>query len=308
VTQPDPGAVGWKLGIVQLEVRSHREEDNRRRAAAAVAECAAAGCRLVVLPEAFQTGLDLPRSGRLAEPVPGPGSDWLVSLARQHHLHLAAGLLERSGGAVHSSAVLIDGDGVLLGVRRRCFVVSEERPFLTGGEPGEVIETELGKIALLVGYDLHFPEVSRPHFAQQADVLVYCAQLLRPFAHSIRLLALARAAENCCYLALASSAGENTLAKLVYMGGSLILQSAMGVRPYSDELKRQEPVLAEAGEGAQILTADLDLAAQRRLQTVNPLYRDFRASRFFPAAAGAGARESSHPLAAGAREKVGAAQ
>jgi|HubBroStandDraft_3_1064219.scaffolds.fasta_scaffold00917_7 predicted amidohydrolase len=277
---------GWRVGVAQLEVRSHREDDNRRRAAAGVAECAALGCRLAVLPEAFQTGLDLPRSGRLAEPIPGPGSEWLGALARRHGLFVAGGLLERAGGAVHSSAALVDAEGRLLAVRRRGFVVSEERPFLTPGEPGGAIDTDLGRIGMLVGYDIHFPEVSRLLFAQQAEVLVYCAQLLRPFAHSIRILALARAAENCCYLVLASAAGENTLAKLVFMGGSLILQSAMGVRPYSDELKRQEPVLAEAGAGDEVLTAELDLGAQRRLQTVNPLYRDFRASRFAAAAAG----------------------
>jgi predicted amidohydrolase len=270
----------YRAGVVQLEIRTNREEDNRRRAAEWVARCAAAGCRLVVLPEAFQSGLDLPRSGRLAEPIPGPGSDRLAALARRHGVYLAAGLLERRGGGVFSSAVLVDDAGELLAVHRRNFVVEEERPFLSAGESCGVVETPLGRLGLLAGYDIHFPEVSRALFAEGVEVLVYCAQLLRPFAQSIRLMALSRAAENSCYLLLASATGENTLARLAFMGGSLILQSAMGVRPYSDELRRQEPVLAEAGIEEGMLTAEIAIATQRRLHAVNPLYRDFRSSRF----------------------------
>jgi predicted amidohydrolase len=270
----------YRAGVVQLDVRTGLAEDNRRRAAEQVERAAAAGCRLVVLPEAFQTGLDLPRSGRLAEPVPGPSTEWLGELARRHGVFLAAGLLERRAGAVHSSAVLLDAAGRLLAVHRKGFLVAEERPFLAPGNgPAPVAETPLGRLGLLLGYEIHFPEASRPLFAEGVDVLVYCGQLLRPFARSVRILALARAAECSCYLLLSSATGSHPLAKLIYMGGSLILQSAVGVRPYSDELRGQEPVLAEAGTEETLLTAELSLGTQRRLHAVDPLFRDLQASR-----------------------------
>ena len=281
----------YRAGVVQLEVRTRHAADNRARAAALVARCAAEGCRLVALPEAFDTGLDLPRSRRLAQPIPGSGVDWLAALAREHQVTLAAGLLERAGPDVFSTAVLIDVQGELLARHRRSFVVEEERRFLATGEPGTVVATPLGRIGLLVGYEIHFPEVSRPLFAQDVDVLICCAQLLRPFADSIRILALARAAENTCHLVLASAAGENTLAKLVYLGRSMILRSVVGVRPYSDELRCRAPVLAEAGDAETAVWAEIALAEQRRLRAVDPLYRDLHRSRTGAgraAAAGAG--------------------
>lgn len=278
---PGPAPDRYTAGVVQLDVRTDMEEDNRRRAAEWVESGVRAGCRLVVLPEAFQTGLNLPRSRKLAEPVPGPGTEWLGRLARQHGIYLAAGLLERHAGEVHSSAVLIDDSGRLLAVHRKNFLVEEERPFLSPGSRCEaVVETPLGRIGLLLGYEIHFPEVSRILFAQGVDLLVYCGQLLRPFARSVRILALARAAESSCHLLLASATGEHPLAKLVYMGNSLILRSAVGVRPYSDELRGQEPVLAEADTEEGLLTAEVSLGAQRRLHAVDPMFRDLQASRF----------------------------
>jgi predicted amidohydrolase len=275
-----PALDRYQAGVVQLDVRTDLEDDNRRRAAEWVERGAQAGCRLVVLPEAFQTGLNLPRSRKLAEPVPGPGTEWLGRLARQHGIYLAAGLLERQGGEVHSSAVLIDDAGELLAVHRKNFLVQEERPFLAPGRSAAVVETPLGRIGLLLGYEIHFPEVSRILFAQGVEVLIYCGQLLRPFVRSARILALARAAESSCHLLLASATGGNPLAKLVYMGSSLILRSAVGVRPYSDELRGQEPVLAEADTAETLLTAEVSLGAQRRLHAVDPMFRDLRASRF----------------------------
>ena len=281
---PPEAVERYRLGVVQLEIRTRRADDNRRRAAQLVARCAAAGCALVVLPEAFQTGLDLPRASTLAEPIPGPGSEWLSHLARTHGVHLAGGLLEGSGDQVFSSIVLVDDRGRLLTVYRKNFLVVEERPFLTPGrEVAPVVATSLGRLGLLAGYDIHFPEVSRPLFAQGVDLLIYSAQLLRPFARSIRIMALSRSAESSCHLALASATGENTLAQLTFMGGSLILQSPVGVRRFGDELYGRQPVLAEAGVAEEILTAEIELAQQARLHAADPLYRDLQTSRFVSA-------------------------
>jgi len=270
-----------RAGLVQLQVRTNRTEDNLGRAAEYVRTAAARGCQLVVLPEAFSTGLNLPKSRQCAVKIPGPGLEWLSTLAAELKVHLVAGILEEDNGAVYSSVVLLNDRGILLHTYRRMNIYDLEAYFLSPGRECRVINTDLGRIGIIAGYDIQFPETFRLLFAQGVEIAVCPSLLLRPFAESIRQMAVARAAENCCYVLFCSATGENTLAGLTYMGNSMILQSPMGIRPYSQEFRRQEPFLAETRTEEGLLVSDLDLAMLRRLQVANPLFRDFKRSGFF---------------------------
>jgi predicted amidohydrolase len=156
-----------------------------------------------------------------------------------------------------------------------------EAYFLSPGRECRVIDTELGRIGIIAGYDVQFPETFRLLFAQGVEIAVCPSLLLRPFAESIRQMAIARAAENCCYFLFCSATGENTLAGLTYMGNSMMLQSPVGIRPYSQEFRRQDPILAQGRSEEELLVGDLDLDTLRRLQAANPLFRDFKRSNFF---------------------------
>lgn len=272
----------YRIGVVQLHVRTNRIEDNLRRAAALVQQARQQGCSLVVLPEAFATGLDLPQCRERATPIPGRMVDWIAALARQEGVYLAAGLLEHDDTDVYSTVVLLSDKGELLHQHRRMLIYELESYFLTAGQSCTVVETELGRIGFVVGYDIQFPETTRPLFIGGVELLICPAILMRSFTESIHHMALARAAENSCYLLLASATGENTLAGLTFMGNSLLLQSPIGTRPYSRELRRQEPILQRAGVEETVLCADLDMNALRHLQRINPLRRDLRSSRFWP--------------------------
>lgn len=284
-----------RAALVQLKVRTNRTGENCARAAELIGEAAAQGCSLIVLPEAFSTGLNLPRSRECATRIPGPGLDWLANVAASHSVHIVAGLLEEDNSDIYSTSVLLDDRGTLLSFYRRTNVYDLESYFITGGNSWAVTETSIGRIGMIAGYDIQFPETLRPLFARSAEIIVCPSLLLKPFAQSIRQMALARAAENCCYLLFCSATGENTLAGLTYMGNSLILQSPVGIRTYSQEFRAQEPILAEAAREEQLLIADLDLATLRRLQAANPLLRDFRRSDYCKTLMGYA--ESTSPIA-----------
>lgn len=283
------GLTKIRVGLVQLEVRTNRLEDNLMRAEAYVREARSQGCHLVVLPEAFSTGLDLPKSRERATRIPGPGVEWLSRLAAREGVYLAAGLLEEAGASVHSSAVLVDDRGVLLHSYRRINIYGLEAHFLVPGSECQVVSTPLGRVGLILGYDVQFPETLRLLFSQGVELIVCPSLLLKPFAESVRTMVRARPAENCCYFLFCSATGENTLAGLTYMGGSMILQGPMGIRPYSNEFRRQEPLLAQAEREETLLVAELELNELRRLQAANPLFKDFQRTRFFQSLAGAAA-------------------
>ena len=62
----------------------------------------------------------------VAEPVPGPSSQYLGRLAREHRLYVVAGIYERDGTAVYNTSVLIGRDGKLVGKYRKVCLPREE--------------------------------------------------------------------------------------------------------------------------------------------------------------------------------------
>lgn len=269
------GSNDYDAAIVQTVIRMTDPVGNIERAEHLVRTAVENGARLVVLPEAFSNGLPLPRLSQVAEEVPGPLSDRLRRLARSCGIHLVAGIVERAGADIFSTALLIEPSGNCYSYRR-LFVYDLESHFLTCGERCDVIDTELGRIGLMLGYDVHFPEVARQLFLQGAEVIVCPALLLRPFANAVRQLALARATEDTCYFLLASAAGENTLAGLTFMGNSMIAQGAIGLKPFSNQFVPQRQVLSETGTDEAVITARIRIDLLRELQSASPLLDDFR--------------------------------
>lgn len=263
-----------RAGVVQGRVKARSRDDCLAWGVERIAEAGRQGCGLVCLPEAFATSLSLPELKKLAEPIPGPTSEALARAAREAGTHVVAGLVERDGERVYSSALLLDDAGALVDVYRRAHTFSLEARFLARGGPPRVSATRVGRIGLIVGYDINFPEACRLLFRERVEIIACPSQLLAVFRRPVRYMVVARAAENCCYLLYASSAGANTLAGLTYMGHSLIVRNPVGLRPYGLDYQEEQEVLAEAGLEEGLICADLDLGRLRREQESNPHYAD----------------------------------
>src|SRR5215207_5150061 len=93
-----PRASVVRVALAQMRVTPGEPAENMRRAAERVAEAARAGAQVVVLPEALDCGWTHPSARQFAGPVPGgPTCDALVAMARDHHVYLCSGLIERDG-------------------------------------------------------------------------------------------------------------------------------------------------------------------------------------------------------------------
>jgi predicted amidohydrolase len=170
-------------------------EDNCRQYEPLIAEAARQKADLVVLGETL-TYVALGKTfADVAEPVPGPSTEYFGRLAKQHNLYIVAGLVERSGHLVYNTAALIGPDGKLVGKYRK---VTLPRSEIEGGiAPGTdypVFDTRLGKVGLMICYDGFFPEVARQLTAGGAEVIAWPVWGCNP------LLASARACENHVYV------------------------------------------------------------------------------------------------------------
>jgi len=146
-------------------------EPGRTAAAVAawVAAAAAEGADLVALPqECIQTA---------GEPIPGPASQALADLARRHQVWLIGNLRERAGGRNYLTSLLFDRAGRLAGRYRKSHKLPDEDIDL--GDELPVFETELGRVALRIGTDRHFPDIDHVYALQGAD-FIFWAQAPEP--------------------------------------------------------------------------------------------------------------------------------
>lgn len=193
-----PPATGRKVRLAAVHFRPRGEktpEGNRRLFAPLIAEAARQGADLVCLPESVTlcgTGLSYVD---VAEPIPGPSTEYFGQLAKEHDLYIVAGLNERAAHLVYNTAVLIGPDGKLVGKYRKVCLPREE---IAGGvAPGHeypVFETRFGKVGIMICWDVHFPEVARELANRGAEVIAL------PIWGGNPLLARARAVENQVYL------------------------------------------------------------------------------------------------------------
>jgi len=131
----------------------------------------------------------------VAEPVPGPSTEYFGQLARKHDLYIVAGLYERAGHLIYNVAVLLGPEGDVVGKYRKVTLPRDE--VVSGVAPGSdypVFQTRFGKVGMMICYDGFFPEVARQLTIRGAEVIAWPVWGCNP------LLARARAAENHVYV------------------------------------------------------------------------------------------------------------
>ena len=142
-----------RIGMAQILVEGGRPGPNLDRAVAAIGRAAALGCRAVVLPECLNLGWTEPSARELAQTIPGLHFDRLAEAARTNRVHVAAGLVERSGPRLFNAAVLIGPTGELLLHHRKINELDIALDLYSIGDRLGVVETELGTIGLAICAD-----------------------------------------------------------------------------------------------------------------------------------------------------------
>ena len=144
----------FKMALIQMCVTGGNKSRNLARAQEMIAEAAAHGSRLVVLPEAMDLGWTHPSSKTESEPIPdGEPSRVLSQAASSHGVYICAGLTERSGDLVFNSAVIIGNNGKILALHRKVNELDIGHPFYAQGDRLNVAQTELGTMGLMICAD-----------------------------------------------------------------------------------------------------------------------------------------------------------
>jgi N-carbamoylputrescine amidase len=169
-----------RIALAVTEVTCDRER-NLAQMLTCIREAAGTGAHLVLFAEAAPTGLvnndDPVHDSAIAEPIPGPTIDALSQCAKETGIYAATGTLERDGGSLYDTAVLIDRGGqVILKYRRispRWHGSRADPAVYKHGDSIPRVETPLGSFAFLICGDLFEEDLTGRVKALNVDWLLY---------------------------------------------------------------------------------------------------------------------------------------
>lgn len=157
--------------------------DNMRRLAEGIAQLAQQGAQLIVLQELHNAlyfcQVESVDNFDLAEPIPGPSTDFYGKLAKQYGVVIVTSLFEkRAPGLYHNTAVVMEKDGTIAGKYRKMHIPDDpayyEKFYFTPGDLGfNPIQTSVGRLGVLVCWDQWYPEAARLMALQGAALLIY---------------------------------------------------------------------------------------------------------------------------------------
>lgn len=227
------------------------------------------GIDLFVLPELWSAGyFAFDRYGERAETLDGPTVAMGRRVARDlgSAVHLGSVVERGSDGALHNTAVLIDAEGRIAQTYRKIHVFgyqSLESQLLKPGASLSVVPGPLGATASTTCYDLRFPGLWQELSTRGAEAVVVPAAWPAARREHWRLLTQARAVEHQVWVLACNACGTQGEGDgAVPLGG------------FSRIVDPSGRVVAECGDGEEVLVAEVDAGRVAEVRAEFPVIAD----------------------------------
>ncbi|MEM1540184.1 MAG: carbon-nitrogen hydrolase family protein [Candidatus Bathyarchaeia archaeon] len=263
----------FKAALAQISCQRGNKEANIKKIKEYTAMARRRDADLVIFPELSLTGYTVrDELYELAEPVPGPSTEAIEEIAKKYETFIVFGmpeLSEKTQATIYNAAVLVGPEG-LVGKYRKMYLpthsVFEEKRYFRPGYQTGVFDTKLGKIGLIICYDIFFPETSRLTRLEGAQLIVCISASPAVRRHFFETLTLARAIENTAFLAYVNLVGiENGLQ---FWGGSRLIGPngrVLATAKYDEE---------------DLVIGEIDYSEIAPIETFVPTLKDLRPELF----------------------------
>ncbi len=263
----------FKICLAQICCKAGDKAENLKKMEKTLTEAKMQSADIVIFPELSLTGYVVrDQIYELAETVPGPSTNILATIAKKTRMHIVFGMPElsnRTQATIHNTAVLVGPQG-FIGKYRKMYLpthsVFEEKRYFRPGYEAAVFNTKLGKIGLIICYDIFFPEVTRLTRLKGAQLIVCISASPGVRRAFFETLTVARALENTAFLAYVNLVGIED--GLQFWGGSRLVgpQGKILVKAKYDE--------------EDLVTGNIDYADITPVETFVPTLRDLRPELF----------------------------
>jgi predicted amidohydrolase len=257
------------IALAQIDCKVGDKDYNIGNIEQKVKDAGRQGANIVVFPELTLTGYSIrDLAYELAEPIPGPSVNRLVGIAKKERMYVVCGMPERSGRAqavLYNTAMLLGPEGYI-GKYQKMYLpthsIFEEKRYFRPGNRTPVFQTSIGKVGLLVCYDIFFPEVSRILRLKGAQLIICISASPSRRRRFFEVLTTARAIENTAFLAYVNLVGVED--GLQFWGGSRLIAP-------------NGTILAQARyDEEDLVVVSIDLADLKRTEIFVPTLRDLR--------------------------------
>jgi predicted amidohydrolase len=263
------------LGAVQFEPRIGYKTDNVKKSLELINAAADKGAQLIVLPEMCNTGYMFntrAEAQEVAEKIPeGPTTQAWIKAAKERNIYIVAGIgeLDADGVRLYNSAVLIGPNG-FIGVHRKLHLWYDDKIFFEPGNLGyQVFQTPIGRIGLLICFDMWYFENFRILAMMGADIVCCPTNWVDGVPEDLRTLGpnLCLVNSSCNNIFIVAADRIGTERECTFPGLSCITAP--------DAWYRAGPASRDKEE---ILTAKVNLMEARRLNwnPMNVVLRDRR--------------------------------
>ncbi len=258
-----------KVGVVQFKASTNKET-NLKKIISYISKAASKDATLCAFPEFmmfYTNSAQTPKQlANLAETVKGNFVTTIAKAAKENHIQVIGSFYEKSRkkDRVYDTSFVVDKSGKVISTYRKIHLYDalgfrESDKMVSGSKIAKPVNTSLGKVGMMICYDLRFPEMSRSLAAAGSEVLVVPSAWVKGSMKEEHWITInkTRAIENGCYVIAPDQVGN------IYCGRSLI------VDPYGKillDMKKKQ--------GMGFATIDLNRVKQTR--KVLPLLKNRR--------------------------------
>jgi omega-amidase len=245
----------YNVGIIQLDIKKDKEE-NIKQAICKIEEAAKNNCDFVLLPEMFTCPYVAKKFHEYAEKEDSSTTLAQMSkVAKRNKIYIVSGTIpELDDGKIYNTCYVFNKEGEIVGKHRKTHLFDinidnikfKESDFLEYGNDITIIDTEFGKVGVVVCYDIRFPEYFKILAKAGVDIIFIPAAFntVTGPAHW-ELLTRTRAVDNQVYIAASSPARNPSSGFLAY--GHSIITSPWG------------EIIKEARVNEEIIIGKIDL-------------------------------------------------
>jgi len=198
---------------------------------------------LLVFPEMFLTGYQLgDQIWHESEQIPGPSSDKISKMASEQDTTIICGMPERSDpgvGRLYNSALIATPDGKVDSYRKSYlpnFALFNDKRYFVSDQEVPIFDTPLGKLGIVICYDLFLPELTKKMAMKGAEILVCISASPSVTRRFFERVMVTRAIENTCFMLYANLVGRED--NVMFWGGDTIISpkgDILSKGPYFEE-------------------------------------------------------------------------
>lgn len=260
-----------KIACLQLDIAFGNPAENKRRVQRELEQICDQQLDVIVLPELWTTGYDLPNLQTIADEDGKDTKSFISELAQLYNVNIVAGsVAKKTKTSITNTMYVANRTGDIVGEysKLHLFRLMDEHLYLQSGDETGFFTLDGTLCAGVICYDIRFPEWIRAHTVQGATVLFVVAEWPLPRLSHWRTLLQARAIENQCYVVACNRAGTDP--NNVFAGHSLIID------PWGN-------IVSEAGETPCSLIGEIDLAKVSEVRSQIPIFQDRRLAAYVKA-------------------------